>query len=122
MGLRSLTQNLVNTAFTSLGDLTETAVFHRVGDDGEYDPSTGLVSNSTTDVPLPKVVVAGYAKSEIDGDVIRSTDQKVLIPYTDLNTRPETVDYITIEGEDWNVVSVGGVPAGSLWILQVRKT
>jgi len=121
MGYRALVKDLVEQTFTGIGDLAETATFHRVTSDGTYNPSTGTTTDTITNVTLPKVVLAKYKKAETDGETIRETDQKVLIPYNDLTTKPETVDYLTINGVRWEIVSVEGVPGDSLWILQARS-
>jgi hypothetical protein len=68
--------------------------------------------------------VLDYAKSAVDGTLIRQTDQMVYLSTSGLTIQPETTDLLVVGGSPLTVVSVKPLsPAGTVvfWELQVRR-
>ena len=84
----------------------------------EVDPTS-----STTDIPVPGVVVP-IRRSLVDGNSVRQGDETVLIAGLSLGTViPSTADTILDEGVEKNVIDVDRIHPGKtdfLFKLQVR--
>ncbi len=100
----------------------ETATFTVQG--GEvYDRSTGTVT-ATPELHTATVVPWDYSSADIDGDVVRVGDTRVIVPAKDLTFAPEPNQQVSIDSGTWNVQRVlqhrwqGAVIA---WELQLRK-
>lgn len=88
-----------------------------------YDPSTGTMTQAATAHENIPAVQARYESEEIDGNKIVVNDEKVLIAKLDLPVTPSVNDrIIKQDATAWMIMSVGGVPGESLWVLQVRET
>lgn len=90
---------------------------------GDYDPSTGGGSVTTTTQPVTAAIF-DYPQRFIDGTMIRTGDKKVLVSPVGM-TGAKPGDVLTdAAGAAFSVVDAKAVaPAGItvLWILQVRK-
>lgn len=68
--------------------------------------------------------VLDYAKRDVDGTLIKQTDQMVYLSTSGLAIAPETTDRLVVGGTALTIVSVKPLsPAGTvvMWELQVRK-
>ncbi|MGF6127259.1 hypothetical protein QF019_002468 [Pseudomonas frederiksbergensis] len=95
--------------------------------DGEYDPGTGTAPEVTTTYG-GRGVFGSYLAKEIDGSLIQTTDEKLLILQNEL--------LITVDGVPTAMIAVpkigdiiGGKralnvsqdPVGATWTIQLRK-
>ncbi len=76
-----------------------------------------------TDYPCTFAVL-DYAKKDVDGTLIKQTDQMVYLSTAGLSVPPETTDRLVVADSPLTVVNVKPLsPAGTVvfWELQVRK-
>ena len=121
MGLRDTIAKGVNSVFTALGDIPETATYRRQS--SAYDPSTGVNSQIDTDFTLP-VIFTSYQNFEIDRVAILSTDVKAIVKQEDMGTTipSSTTDkIIRSNGEVFHVLRYSEDPAGATYTIQLRK-
>lgn len=92
-----------------------------------YDPSTGTTTGGTVTY-AGRGVFGNYLAKEIDGSLIQTTDEKLLILQNELFisatgvpnlTRAEPQIGDTIGGK--RVLNVSQDPAGATWTVQLRK-
>ena len=109
--------NLARTLITNYGE--ELTLLRE--DSSAYDPATSqvtTVSVSTTG----NGYLSNYNFAEIDGNFIRSTDSKLLVHRLEFD--PEVDDVVTIDNDDYRIMSVKKVRIEGqtpLFICQVRK-
>jgi len=123
MAFRDLIRDLVSNAFVTLDDLAPTITYVSVTAPA-YNPETGAITETTAEHEV-KGVLARFGLNELDGEVIVTTDMKVLIPAKDLPVNPNENDRIiaTVNGAEktYNVQRILGVPGESLHMLHVRE-
>ena len=88
---------------------------------GEYDPITGVVNNTTTNV-IAKGVLFDYGEKDINGTTILKGDKKLYITANGVSSIT-TNDSISIGTTDYHITSVTQTnPAGTnlLWEVSVR--
>lgn len=80
---------------------------------------------AATDTDSPALgVFLDYNRKEIDGEVIKQGDQKVLVPAQDLAIVPQVDDVLLRGSEIWSIINVNELnPNGQriLYTLQVRQ-
>ena len=83
-----------------------------------------IVPSETVSRHVTKGVFLDYSIAEIDGSLIQSEDQKVLIPSLNLGLEPSTKDKI-VDGEiNWSIKSVKPLKPGGesiIYEVQVRR-
>jgi hypothetical protein len=98
----------------------QAGALRRTTDDGDpFNPG----SQTTTDHACTFAIL-DYAKSVVDGTLIRQTDQMAYLSTAGLTIAPETTDRLVVGGTAMTIVSVKPLsPAGTvlMWELQVRK-
>ena len=121
MGLRKAIASGAKAAMKAAGDIPVAAVFTNVtGTD--YNPSTGVNSETKDDYPVSGLLYDYTAKEIADsGGRIKSTDQKFMLLQEDLPIAPSLISYATISAKKWNIEDYGQDPAGATWIFQLRK-
>ena len=120
MALSAKVKGLVKKAIQSLDDLASTVTYVQVVP-GVYNPATDVVASTTTTHTLVPAVLAKLDETDLDWWPANMIGQKVLIAYNDLPIVPTDDDYMTIDGNNWNVYRIKGVPGGSLHIFYVRE-
>jgi len=88
---------------------------------GEYDPNTGLVTNTVATVQSTGVLF-DYGEKDINGTTILKGDKKLLIKPSGISSI-STNDIVTVNSKDYHIVSVTETnPAGTnlLYELNVR--
>lgn len=134
MGLKDTLRKVAATAVAVTGDLSKQgAVTYKQLVEAEYDPSAGqTVSNINVYTGLTLTLV-DFDRALIDGENIRPTDQRALLPRLDPVSKIDigfvpdnTGDSIEFTNESnrlevWDVVNVKVDPAGALFDLQIRK-
>lgn len=89
-----------------------------VSDDDPFNPS-----QTTTDYPCT-LAVLDYSKRDVDGTLIRQTDQVVYLSTAGLTISPAPTDKLVVGGTVMTIVNVKPLsPAGLVvfYELQVRK-
>ncbi len=120
MGLRETIQNAAASAIGAVGDLAPEIDYKQVITPTTLSPATGV--NKTISVHKGiAAVAASYKSREIDGDSIRDTDQKFLIPANSITFTPQQGDEIESGTDTWRVQNKEIDPAGALWTLQARR-
>lgn len=111
----------VETAFTAAGDLVSSAVYVVRAGTSNYDPVTDTYTAQTT-VYTVRALRSSFTEQEREASPVTVEDVKVLIPAVDLQgVKPRETDYFTLDGLDYNVLGVKGIPGNSLWIVSARK-
>src|SRR5574340_923716 len=89
---------------------------------GSYNPENGSVTNTSTSHSTYGVVT-DYRLSEIDGTLIKRSEEKIVLAVTATMPEPTGDDNLIISGVIWSIINSNPVaPAGVpiLYILQVR--
>ena len=118
MGMRDEIQSGLAEAFSDpdgLADAVNVFTIVRSVPGGEYNPDTGVVEPITSS-HTSRGILANYKSSEIDGEVIVSTDLKAIILQNEIDITPVIGDLLN----QYRVINVGKDPAGATHILQLR--
>jgi hypothetical protein len=89
---------------------------------GDYSPTTGKASQSTS-VATVSGVVEDYSAREIDGTLVLRGDVKWTIPAKDV-TRPAPNDMVTLDSVRYTVIIARSYHSGeqeALYQVQLRK-
>lgn len=107
------------TAERLIARFGQTGALRRTTDDGDpFNPGQTTADHACT------FAVLEYAKRDIDGTLIKQTDQQVYLSTAGLAIAPETTDRLVVGGTALTIVNVKPLsPAGTvvLWELQTRK-
>lgn len=110
---------LTKTAQTLIDRFGQTGALRRqVSDNDPFNPTI-----TTTDYPCTLAVLQ-YAKKDIDGTLIRQTDQQIYLSTQGLTVSPDVTDKVVVGGAPMTIVNVAPVaPSGAVvyYELQVRK-
>jgi hypothetical protein len=110
---------LTKTAQTLIDRFGQTGVLRRtVSDDDPFNPT-----QTTTDYPCTLAVLQ-YAKKDIDGTLIRQTDQQIYLSTQGLAVAPDVTDQIVVGGLPMTIINVTPIaPSGAIIYheLQARK-
>lgn len=126
MGLRGTVLAAVHTAFAAIDDLATADVLY-VRKPTTYNPVTGTYVGSDSNTTIPKAAIVGFDDKEIDGDVVKTNDRKVLFPGDILGFIPELTDIMqfALPGEmsvrTWNIKRNMAAPVGLLNVIHVRE-
>lgn len=118
MGMREEIQSGLAEAFDDpdgLADAVKTFTIVRSVPGDDYDPDTGTFQPVITS-HSSRGILANYKSSEIDGEVIISTDQKAIILQNEIDIVPVIGDLLN----EYRVMNVGKDPADATHILQLR--
>lgn len=121
MSLASQIKTLVRDAMITIDDLAETVIYNQVVI-GAYDPSTDQHTLTVTTTNNVKCALVKLTEDDMDWFPANAVGQKALIPYLNLPITPSDDDYVTINGERWDVHKIKSVPGRSLHILYLRRT
>lgn len=120
MSLRSTVAAAALTAFRSVGDLVEQAVYHRVTP-GVYDPSTD--AQTDTAVLINIIGVLAREKSREDETKTQITRTHFIVPSLLLGTvEPTLFDFIVIGGVRYEINDIKQVPGKAIYTFFVRAT
>ncbi len=93
-------------------------------DDEVYDPATDTFTASGSDDYTVKGLFTNFSKMDIDGELIKRSDKRVLIAASSLSQAPDTDDKITDGTDVFNVINTEELKPGDtpiLYMVQVRK-
>lgn len=88
---------------------------------GEYDPATSLITNTTTNI-VSKGVIFDYGEKDINGTTILKGDKKLYVTANGV-TNITTNDTVIVGTQEYHITDVMQTsPAGVnlLWELKVR--
>lgn len=93
-----------------------TAILRRLVHAG-YDPVTDQISETVHDYPAT-IVVLEYARTQVDGVIIKPGDKRVLIGPHDLAVKPKPNDFILVGEEKFRIEEVTEInPNGTVPVL-----
>lgn len=123
MGLKSVIQNAVNTAFSAVGDLAEVVTINYKSSDRAYNATTGALADTPTTHAVAKAVFSKYRFHEIDNRTIFAKDRRCSFPVTLLSVtpRPNTDTLTDSSGTLWQIIDARMDPAKAMWVLQLRS-
>lgn len=120
-----LVSELVDQAFLILegidDDLVPSCTYQAVTL-GAYDPSTDTTAEAVVSTTINNAVRARFKSSEVREAIFETTDQKLIFPASALaGYEPQENDRVIIDGVQWNVQEIMGVPGESLYVLRIRE-
>jgi hypothetical protein len=116
--IRTLVQKAVNT---DIGDLKSSVTYTQVTV-GAYDPTTDTNTLTTTVHSNVACALVKVSEQDLDWYPANSRAQKALIPYLNLPITPKEDDYLTIDGERWDIVKIKPLPGTPVHVLFLRAT
>lgn len=116
--LSQITLNAVKTAMRLMGDLKKPITYTRVVP-GVYDPESDSTNEETVSRSFDAAVV-GLSEDEHAWIATDRKGAKLLIARSDLPDMPLITDYVTFDGERWEVIRLKRVPGDSVWIVIVQ--
>ena len=99
----SLATSLRKTASKLMGKFGGVATIRAIST-GVYNPTTGTVSQSTSDTAV-RGVLEDVNVREVN-DLIQATDKRLLIAAADVTAAPTTADEVLISGTTYQVIRV----------------
>jgi hypothetical protein len=111
-------------ALKQINDKGRDITVRYAGNDQVYNPATDTFTAGTdVDVPV-KGVFTQFAKKDIDGELIKVTDKRVLIAGTALDNAPENNSKIIDGGIEYQVINTETIQPSDtvvLYMVQVRR-
>lgn len=126
MGLKSLIDNAVNTAFTVVGESTNDGLqvlvtyIHSTGK-GVYDPVSGT-SSATSETVQFEALRYQNRERELDGNKIDVNEARLIFPSSRIDFIPTKDDKIELGIEKFHVLNAYQPPGGSIWTIELRGT
>lgn len=125
INLAGITQGAVNTVFEVAGQITILGTYTRVGGaaDPTYDTDSGVVNEQVTDFANVRAMVLPFNAREVDGETVRTGDEKLLIRTSDLPglEDPARDDRFVVGEVRRDVISFMKDPTNKFWILHCRR-
>ena len=117
---RRLVANAINT---QLPGLTKEIVVRFYVSEGTYDPETDTTTPVYDDTDPFKVVAAKPTFEDVSDQSVNRNDTKLLVPGLSVPKSPRNdVDKVTMDGTEWNIRKVIGVPGDPLYLVFVHQT
>ena len=120
MGLKQTLEDAVDAIMTGLGDLTKSITYNRVTM-GAYNPETDSHGETVVATTFPAVFYREQQEDLTWRKVIYQ-HAKLLIPGSKVSFEPKQNDYVTIDGQRWEVFDVKKLPGDVAFILQIRSS
>lgn len=121
MGLRELAQTIAKTGFTAAGNIPRPCLYRsKTAASPSYNSATGAVTDLYTDYSV-SMIFGKFKTTEIDGQAIRLSDTKAMIPSIDLAVSPKENDIVIRDGIVLEVIKIKVDPAEALWVFQLRR-
>ena len=127
MGLKSLLNNSILTAFNVLGasdadGLQQEVVYSRLTAQGSYSPTLGTAATSTTKDYTFDAISYAARDREIDGIKILVNDLRLVFPYSRISFVPSHDDTVSVGGKVYNIVNQFADSSESIYTLFIRST
>lgn len=110
---------VTKTAQTLIDRFGQSGALRRMVSDGDpFNPTLTPVDYACT------FAVLDYAKRDIDGTLIRQTDQQIYLSTQGLTVSPDVTDKVVVGGSPMTIINVAPIaPSGAVvyYELQVRK-
>lgn len=94
------------------------------GNDQVYNPATDTFTAGTDIDVVAKALFTQFSKQDIDGELIKKTDKRVLIAGTALEDAPENNSKIVDGSVEYQVIKTETIQPGDtvvLYMIQVRR-
>ena len=121
MAFRSSIKKLVESAFVTLGDITETVTYTSIVQ-GQYDTFTGQITNTNTEYTFQGVVK--YLGGTVDGNEVDDDftgDIELMFASNDLAFFPNTADTITRGTEVYSINNIKSDPVNASFTLTLVR-
>lgn len=120
-----LVSDLVDQAFLIISGIDDELVpscTYQAVTLGAYDPATDTYVETIVPTTIENAVRAKFKSSEVREAIFEMTDQKLIFPASALaGYEPQENDRVIIDGVQWNVQEIMGVPGNSLYVLRIRE-
>lgn len=125
MGLKSLINSSIETAFTILGasdadGLQQAITYNRITS-GAYNPVTGVTTDTTASTVFDAILYAARDR-EIDGIKILVDDLRLVFPFSRISFIPSHNDTVSVGGQTYNIVNQFTDSSESIYTLFIRST
>jgi hypothetical protein len=87
----------------------------------DYNPVTGGFDDTGTQTVVSEILLHGYDKSRIDGDIIREFDQEAIFRVSELGFELTNDRKLIIGGVTWDIVNIDRDPSETVYFLQIRR-
>ena len=119
---KDVAQILTQKNWPSFGTARRHGIFYYTNG-STYNPETRVTEHTITGVELARPLVTGFTRLEINGDAIKSTDVKILLPFLDLNVVPDENTFMYDgKGNLWGLCIIKIDPLDVLHVLRGRKS
>lgn len=119
MGLAETVAGAVSQAFDAVDNLKKSITYHAVAV-GVYDPVTDTNTEVVTDYTL-EVIESTIKTTEQDWTPVVRDSRKLVIEAADLPVEPKEQDRVTLDGLNWEIIKINGVPGDSVWMVFIRQ-
>lgn len=119
MGLRETLQQGALRAIQATGNLAVDLTYVHVAP-GNYNPATGLTADVTTSYPL-KLPLLRLLENELGWFPVPDKTRRVIVPWLMLPIEVGNNDYVLIDGGQWEVKKIRGVPGDAIRILYLQS-
>jgi len=124
MGFRTTIQGLVQSAFTTIGDIAEVITYTSVID-GDYDSYSGQIIPNNTDYSLKVVVKFGSLEKDKamgnDIDVAFTGDIEIMFASKDLAVVPTTSDTVTRNEEIYAINRISSDAVNATYTINLVR-
>jgi|TARA_R110000744_G_scaffold318020_1_gene424567 hypothetical protein len=124
MGFRTTIQGLVQSAFTTIGDIAEVITYTSVID-GDYDSYSGQIIPNNTDYSLKVVVKFGSLEKDKamgnDIDVAFTGDIEIMFASKDLAVVPTTSDTVTRNEEIYAINRISSDAVNATYTMNLVR-
>lgn len=123
--LAGITKGAINVGFSVAGQITQLGSYVRVGGTAapEYDPEAGTVDEKLTTITNVRGMILQFKAKEIDGEKVRTGDEKVLVRTQELTglSEPARDDRFIVGSVRRDVIEFKADPTRTFWILHCRR-
>jgi hypothetical protein len=115
---------IAQTALTQIRDKGREITVKTPGGDMVYDPATDTFTPGTDVTETVKAVFTQFSVKDVDGELIKRTDKRVLIAASDLDAEPDTQTKIVDGSTEYSVINTETIKPGDtaiLYMVQVRR-
>jgi hypothetical protein len=107
-------------SFLVSNGLTIKAVYTKVTE-GTYNPTLDTTVDSEKNIAINAVRDTFDAK-ETDGIRIFVTDAKLIFEQKELGVPVSQGDYVTVDGDKWDIIDFNADPVNAIWMLHIRRS
>lgn len=108
--------------------LLKTVTYVNVTASGVYNVTLGTITNTTVSYVITDAILSDFKYHEVNNiikggsTIVKTGDQKLLIPYASLSITPTLDDTVSIDSATWNIISHKLDPTKTaVHIFQIRR-